>query len=208
MSGVSSVPVDQSPPLSSASVCEQASKTSAEARKKHHDALLQSVPPHWNGVRMENKVEMIHFLNPSETNASARIAHGATLLKLCDEAAAVVAFRHCRNPVVTASMDSVDFIAPVFLGDIIIVRAMLTYVSAKSVEIQVTVCAENLVTGAVKKTNDAWLTFVSVDPQTGKALPIPEFEPTSDDEKILLEQGKTRYLDRKERRKRSLAPRM
>jgi acyl-CoA hydrolase len=182
------------------SASTSASSESTIRKRVQAEALLKSLPAHWDSINLEHKVEMIHVLNPNETNASARIAHGATLIKLCDEAGAVVAFRHCRTPVVTAHMDSVDFLAPVFLGDIVIVRCILTYVSAKSVEVFVQVCAENLISGEVRLTNHAYLTFVSVDTKTGHALPVPPYEPETEGERWYYEQGLARYNERKKKR--------
>lgn len=178
-------------------------------RRKKPEPSNQVPDPHfypkfWNGVR--NKIEMTSILNPASTNASAIMAHGGNILKLMDEAAAVVAFRHCRAPVVTVSIDRVDFIAPIFLGDLIIVRAMLAFVSPKSMEVVVQVVAENLLTGEVRKTNTGVLSFVRISTSDATALPCPPLVPEADDEKTLFEEGRQRYQTRKAERERSRLP--
>jgi acyl-CoA hydrolase len=94
----------------------------------------------------------------------------------------VVAIRHARNNAVTASIDRLDFHYPVFVGDLLILKASLNYVGKSSMEVGVRVEAENLLTGEVRHTASAYLTFVALD-KFGKPVPVPALEPETDEER-------------------------
>jgi acyl-CoA hydrolase len=94
-------------------------------------------------------------------------------MRLIDTAAGAVAVRHARSNVVTASIDRLDFIRPAFIGDLVTFRACLNYVGRTSVEVGVRVEAENLITGDVRHTASAYLTFVALD-RNGRPLAVPQ----------------------------------
>lgn len=98
--------------------------------------------------------------------------HGGVIMKLIDTTAAVVASRHARSNVVTASIDRLDFHHPIFVGDLLFLRGSLNMVGRTSMEIGVRVEAENLITGEVRHTASAYLTFVSLD-KTGRPCEVP-----------------------------------
>jgi len=148
----------------------------------------------------ESRVEMVHFMFPMDANQAGNV-HGGTIMKLIDTAAGIVALRHCRTNVVTASMDRLDFYEPVFVGELLILRASINYVGTTSMEIGVRVESENLLTGEIRHTNSAYLTMVSLD-EDRKPMPIPKIVPETEDEKRRLEEGRTRAQRRKELRKK------
>lgn len=119
----------------------------------------------------ETSIVMAQRLLPQDTNPAGNI-HGGVILKHIDLTAATVAMRHARCNVVTASIDRMDFLRPVHVGELVLFKASLNYVGSTSMEVGVRVEAENLITGEVRYTNSAYLTFVALDPN-GKPTPVP-----------------------------------
>jgi uncharacterized protein (TIGR00369 family) len=119
----------------------------------------------------ESAVIMTHQVLPHDANPAGNV-HGGVILKHIDTAAGVVAMRHVRGWAVTASIDRMDFLKPVFVGELVIIKASLNMVGRTSMEIGVRVEAENLLTGAVRHTNSAYLTFVALD-EHGSPKPAP-----------------------------------
>jgi uncharacterized protein (TIGR00369 family) len=119
----------------------------------------------------ESSVIMAQLMNPQDANPAGNI-HGGVIMRLIDSAAGAVAIRHARSNVVTASIDRLNFIRPAFIGDLITLRASLNYVGRTSMEIGVRVEAETLMTGAIRHTSSAYLTFVALDCQ-GRPMEIP-----------------------------------
>ena len=106
---------------------------------------------------------MTHRALPGDTNAAGNI-HGGIILKHIDHAGAVCAMRHARgNSVVTASIDRMEFKAPVHVGELIMLKACVNFVGQKSMEVGVRVESENLFTGDVRHVASAYLTFVALD---------------------------------------------
>jgi len=119
----------------------------------------------------ESAVTMTHQVLPHDANPAGNV-HGGVILKHIDTAAGVVAMRHVRGWAVTASIDRMDFLKPVFVGELVIIKASLNLVGRTSMEIGVRVEAENLLTGEVRHTNSAYLTFVALDDH-GNPRPAP-----------------------------------
>ena len=107
--------------------------------------------------------------------------HGGVLLGMMDRAAAVAAIRHARSTCVTVSMDRVDFLEPIHLGELVTLRASVNYAHRTSIEVGVRVEAENLVTGTVRHTNTCYLTFVAID-ANGRPREVPPVRPETDEE--------------------------
>lgn len=110
----------------------------------------------------ESSVVMAQLMNPQDANPAGNV-HGGVIMRLIDTAAGVVAFRHARTNVVTASIDRLDFHHPVYLGNLVTCKASLNFVGRTSMEIGVRVEAEDLLTGKVRKTASAYLTYVALD---------------------------------------------
>jgi acyl-CoA hydrolase len=115
---------------------------------------------------------------------------------MIDEAASIVAFKHARSNVVTASIDRMDFYSPVYIGDMLRLIASINYVHRTSMEIGVRVEAENPLTGEVRHTGTCFLTYVALDRQHSP-IPVPPLKPETEDEK-------RRWKEAEERRERRL----
>lgn len=118
-----------------------------------------------------------------------------------DKIACIAAMRHCRKPVVTASSDSVDFLAPIKAGEAIYLEAYVTWAHRTSMEVFVKVEAENLLTGERRVTAHAYLTFVALD-ESGKPTSVPAVIPETEEEKQQYRDAEERYMLRKKRKQR------
>ena len=147
----------------------------------------------------ESRVEMAQVMFPMDANPAGNV-FGGTIMKLIDTAAGIVASRHCRTNVVTASMDRLDFHQPVFMGELVVLRASINYAGNTSMEVGVRVEAEDLMTGEIRHTNSAYVTMVSLD-ENRKPTPIPKIMPETQDERRRFEEGKNRAQYRKGLRK-------
>jgi acyl-CoA hydrolase len=98
--------------------------------------------------------------------------HGGVIMRLVDNAAGYAAMKHCGGPVVTVAMDEMSFIEPVYLGDIVTVKAMVNEAFRTSMEVGVRVEAENVRTGRRVHTSSAYLVYVALGPD-GKPVPVP-----------------------------------
>jgi len=118
-------------------------------------------------------------------------------MKLIDTAGGVAAARHARAHVVTASIDRLDFHHPVFIGDVLTLKASVNYVGKTSMEVGVRVEAENLLTGETRHTGSAYLTFVALDANK-RPITLPPLVLETDAEKH-------RHQEAEERRQMRLA---
>jgi uncharacterized protein (TIGR00369 family) len=118
-----------------------------------------------------SSVVMSQAMIPQDANPAGNV-HGGVIMKLIDTAAGVVAGRHARANVVTASIDRLDFLHPVFIGDFVTLRASLNFMGKTSMEVGVRVEAENLLTGETRHTSTAYLTFVALD-GNGRPIALP-----------------------------------
>ncbi len=110
----------------------------------------------------DSRVTVSQVMQPADANPAGNV-HGGTIMKLIDNAAGVVAFRHSRCNSVTASVDQIDFHFPAFIGDLLTIKASLNLVGKTSMEIGARVDSENLLTGKTRHIASAYLTFVSLD---------------------------------------------
>lgn len=101
-------------------------------------------------------------MTPQDANVAGNV-HGGVIMKLIDEVGGIVAVRHARSNAVTASVDKIDFFHPVFIGDVLTLRASLNLVGKTSMEVGVRVEAENPLTGETRHTASAFLTYVALD---------------------------------------------
>ncbi|MGE4284856.1 MAG: acyl-CoA thioesterase, partial [Clostridia bacterium] len=107
--------------------------------------------------------------------------------------------KHCNRVVVTVAIDSVDFKHPVKVGEMVTLRAKVTWVGRTSLEVVVEVYSENFLTGEVKFTNKAYVTFVGVD-SMGKPTEIPGLLIETDDTRIEFEEAEKRRSERLKRK--------
>lgn len=138
---------------------------------------------------------------PPDTNNHGTL-FGGKLLAHIDEVSSIAALKHARKNVVTASMDSVDFLFPVTLGQTITIEAFVTYAHRTSMEIFVKVVTENVITSEERVCNTAFLTFVALD-ENGKPDVVPAVYPETEQERALHEAAIERAEQRKARRRRS-----
>jgi acyl-CoA hydrolase len=137
---------------------------------------------------------------PNDANGLGNVL-GGKVMHLVDLAAALAALRHARRPVVTASVDHMNFLHPVKIGQLILLRSSVNRVFRSSMEIGVKVWVEDLQTGAVRHTSSAYLTFVALD-ATGQTVPIPPVIPETEDEKRRYEEAARRRDYRLEMRRK------
>jgi len=130
----------------------------------------------------ESRTETTHFVLPHATNALGTI-FGGTIMQWIDEVAAVAAARHAGGIAVTAAVDALQFLAPIQLGDLVVLRASVNAAFRTSMEVGVLVEVEDPRTGARRRTTKAYLTFVAVDPQTRAPREVPPLSPSSDAER-------------------------
>ncbi len=119
-----------------------------------------------------------------------------------DDIASISAMRHCRQQVVTASMDSVDFLHPIKPTDSVCLESFVTYTGKSSMEVFVKVIAENLITAERQIAATSFLTFVALD-ENKKTIPVPKVVPETEEEKKLHETAPQRAEIRKQRREES-----
>lgn len=142
----------------------------------------------------ESHAEVIVRMFPSDANPAGNV-FGGEILKHIDMVAGIVAQRHCQSNAVTVSMDSVNFLKPVFVGNVLTLNARINYVHNSSMEIEVRAEAEDIVTGIRTVTGTAFVTFVALD-KNGKPTHVPKLSLKTDDDRIKFEEGKIRMESR------------
>lgn len=146
-------------------------------------------------TQLAEPVLMTELVLPSHTNDLGTI-FGGTLMAWIDIAGAIVARRYARNPVVTLSIDYLQFFVPIKIGYVVRTHAEITFVGRSSMEVEAIVEAENPITGEIRKATQAYLTYVAVD-EFGRPKPVPPFTPKTAIDKKGFKEGE-------ERRKRRL----
>jgi len=142
----------------------------------------------------QSEVALAQVMLPSDANGQGNV-HGGTIMKLVDTAGGIAAIRHARRRVVTVIMDSMTFLQPVYVGDLVTVRARLTWTGTSSMEAEVRVDAENVLTGRVTHTSTAYLVYVALD-DDGKPCPVPPLRLTTDAERTAWTQAEARRVYR------------
>lgn len=117
--------------------------------------------------------------------------HGGVIMRMVDEAAAIVAIKHCGRGAVTARIDRFDFIAPVYLGDLVSIHCEMNYVGRTSMEVGVKVMAEDLITGEVRHVASSQVIFVALD-EDGKPTPVPPLIAGDADEQRIIDRARAR----------------
>ncbi len=110
----------------------------------------------------ESAIVMCVQMLPSDANPQGQV-HGGTIMKHVDTAAAVAGHRHARSMVATARIDELNFLAPVEVGDLVMLKASVNAVWRTSMEVGVRVETENLLTGKITHTSTAYLVIVALD---------------------------------------------
>jgi acyl-CoA hydrolase len=146
----------------------------------------------------ESQSEMAEVVLPNDANPLNALL-GGRLMHWIDVAGALAAHRHAKSYVVTASIDHMDFLTPVHVGDLVILRSTVNRAFNTSMEIGVKAFVENYITGDRRVVSTAYLTFVAVD-RHGRRRPVPPVIPETDEEK-------RRYEDAGRRREHRTAER-
>src|SRR5690242_15188848 len=149
--------------------------------------------------------EMAEVVLPNDANPLNNLL-GGRLMHFIDIAGAMAAHRHSRSYVVTASMDHIDFLAPVHVGDLLILRSSVNRAFHTSMEVGVKCWVENYIAGTKRHVSSAYLTFVAVD-RHGIHVPVPPVIPETAEEKRRFEDAGHRREARNRERERKKAAR-
>ena len=141
-----------------------------------------------------SRTEISAVMQIAEANNDGNV-HGGAIMRLVDEAAGIAAMRHSHRRVVTAVMDDMSFLAPVFIGDLVTVRAMVNDAHRTSMEVGVRVDVENIATQDWRYVASAHLVFVALDPE-GRPTEVPPISAVSDEERRRQEQARVRREQR------------
>ncbi len=148
----------------------------------------------------DSRVRLSQFMSPNYANPLGNV-HGGEIMRLADEAGALAAIRHARSHVVTVFMDSMSFMEPIFVGNLVTLDAEVTYVGTTSMETRVEVVAENPLTGIKTTTNVAYFVYVAIDGQ-GKPHSVPPIVATTDEQRARMDAARERQAYRKQQRER------
>ncbi|XP_041655582.1 cytosolic acyl coenzyme A thioester hydrolase isoform X2 [Cheilinus undulatus] len=196
------------PPLKYASVEQE-----EEGRKRYEAQKLERLetkarveevlPPPPNPEQHTigfSQSSLIHLVGPSDCTLHDYVQGGVTM-KLMDEVAGIVAARHCNTNIVTASVDAINFHRKIKKGCVVTVTGRLTFVSNRSMEIEVFVDATSLVEAEKGRYRavSAFFTFISLD-KSNRPLPVPPLKINGEEEQRRAEEGKARYLQNKAKR--------
>jgi len=161
--------------------------------------MTENLPPP-RKVR-ESKSELSELALPNDANGLGNLL-GGKLMHLMDIAGSLAAARHARSYVVTASFDHMNFLAPVRIGQLVLLYSSVNRVFRTSMEVGVKACVEDLRTGERKHVSSAYLTFVALD-ENRKPVSIPQVIPETEDEKRRFEQAGARRTYRLEGKPKS-----
>ncbi|XP_063292525.1 cytosolic acyl coenzyme A thioester hydrolase isoform X2 [Pelobates fuscus] len=170
-----------------------------ETKRRNGEFILPVINPEQYTVGYSQS-SLIHLVGPSDCTLHGFV-HGGVTMKLMDEVAGIVAARHCKTNIVTASVDAINFHRKIQKGCIITISGRMTFTSNKSMEIEVFVDADTLVGESQEKYRavSAFFTYVSLSKEA-KPLPVPQILIESEEEKKRFEEGKARYLQTKAKR--------
>ena len=146
-----------------------------------------------------SQTEMVQVVLPNDANPLGFIL-GGTVMHLIDIAGAIACHRHTRSLLVTAAVDGLQFLHPIKVGDLIILRARVTAVWSTSLEVEVEVFSEETLTGLRKMTSLAYLTFVAVDRDSHRQ-PVPGLILESADDERRAKEAEVRRAQRLAARK-------
>ena len=147
----------------------------------------------------DSQVTISRLMEPRDANLLGNV-HGGVLMKLVDEVGGIAAARHAQRPVVTVAIDSVTFISPIRVGDLVVLAAMLTWVGRTSMEVQVHVEAENIFTGDRTHTNSAYVVYDSLD-ENRKPTEVPRLIAETKEQRQRMIEADVRQAQRLGRKK-------
>ena len=142
----------------------------------------------------ESSAVLVKWMGITDAN-SAGFIHGGTVMKLCDEAAGLAAVRHSHSRVVTAAVDRMTFLNPVFVGELLTLNARVNAVWRTSMEVGVRVVAEDPRTGDSRHTGSAYFTMVAID-EEGRPIPVADVRIETEDEERRAREAQVRRANR------------
>jgi acyl-CoA hydrolase len=151
----------------------------------------------------QSSVTLTQVMGPGHANVMGNV-HGGLIMKLCDEAGGMTAAKHAGRPAVTVSVDSMSFHSPVNIGDLVTVKAEVTWVGRSSMETRVTVTAEDVLTGSLTHTNTAYFVYVALG-EDGRPVPVPTLILETEQEQLRFERGAARQAHRIKMRQQEVA---
>jgi len=137
---------------------------------------------------------LVRWMGIGDANSQGNV-HGGTIMKLADEAAGVAAIKHSRKRVVTAAIDRMNFLFPIYVGELVTFNAMVNAAWRTSMEVGVRVEAENPHTGVVRHTSTAYLTMVALD-EDGTPTEVPPVVATTPQEQRRMREAELRRKNR------------
>jgi acyl-CoA hydrolase len=147
----------------------------------------------------ESATEMVQVVLPNDANPLGFIL-GGTVMHLIDIAGAIACHRHTRSLLVTAAVDGLQFLHPIKVGDLIILKAQVTATWSTSLEVAVEVFSEETLTGIRRMTSRAYLTFVAID-RDNQRIKIPQLILETEAEKQRAAEAQVRRAQRLQARK-------
>ena len=138
----------------------------------------------------ESELTTARLMMPTDANVLGNV-FGGSIMKYMDEVAAIVAWRHAGKNVVTASIDRMNFFAPAYVGNLLVLKASVNYVGRTSMEIGVRIEAQDPSTGRGTHTGSCYLTYVALDAK-GRPAPIPPLIVTTASERRRFREARAR----------------
>ena len=141
-----------------------------------------------------SRVTIAQLMQPEHANNLGNV-HGGWIMKLVDEAGALVCMRHAQQRVVTVAVDQMVFRQPIRTSDLVTIQAEVSFVGRTSMEVEVQVTAENPITGECTHTNTAYLVYVALD-ENGQPVAAPPLVPENEAQRQRMEEGQARQAHR------------
>lgn len=151
-----------------------------------------------NKLISASRITLVQMMVNEHANLYGNV-HGGVIMKLCDEAGGFAAMRHAGRPCVTVFIDSMEFYEPVHVGELLRITAEPSWIGRTSIECEVVVEAENVMSGHRLETNRAYFVYVALDDR-GRPVPVPELDCESDAQRRRMEQGEARRQYRLKKR--------
>jgi len=142
----------------------------------------------------DSEVTLNQLMLLGDANSHGNI-HGGVIMKMVDEAGAICAMRHAKRPCVTVAIDSMRFHSPVHVGELLRCQACVTWTGRTSIEVMVSVEAEQITTGRITHTNSAYLVYVALD-EKGRPTPVPPVNVQSEPERTAWQRAEERRRQR------------
>jgi len=137
-----------------------------------------------------SSITLIRQMELSDANLLGNV-HGGEIMKMVDNAGGLAALKHCAGPVVTVALDEMTFIEPVYVGDVVTLKAMVNDTGRTSMEVGVRVEADNYLTGRHVHTSSAYVVYVALD-REGRPRPVPPVIAESEAERQRQREAKLR----------------